>query len=199
MWAPVRRNVGRCTVLQAPPANKPLAPLSLLPPLQSLALVLGTSLQIAPSNELPLITREAGGKVTVATLEHKHFAEGRGNTFLFFVGSAVVAPPSSPASAPSISLLLPPPHCSLISPLPTKVAIVNLQKTPRDRQAHLLVRARVDFCMALLMRGLGLAVPKVRLDVSGEDGASMHWGAAGCQIRICASSHFPSSFFSCCF
>ena len=67
MWAPVRRNVRRCTVLQAPPANKPLAPLSLLPPLQSLALVLGTSLQIAPSNELPLITREAGGKVMVAT------------------------------------------------------------------------------------------------------------------------------------
>ena len=105
MWAPVRRNVGRCTVLQAPPANKPLAPLSLLPPLQSLALVLGTSLQIAPSNELPLITREAGGKVTVATLEHKHFAEGMGNTFLFFVGSAVVALWLSPPPLPPLQRL----------------------------------------------------------------------------------------------
>ena len=41
------------------------------PPLepQSVALVLGTSLQIAPSNELPLITHEAGGKVVIVNLQ----------------------------------------------------------------------------------------------------------------------------------
>ncbi|GAX73653.1 hypothetical protein CEUSTIGMA_g1104.t1 [Chlamydomonas eustigma] len=73
------------------------------------ALVLGTSLQIAPSNELPLITHQAGGKVV----------------------------------------------------------IVNLQKTPRDRQAKFLVRARVDFCMALLMRELKMSMPNyVRWDTA---------------------------------
>ena len=43
--------------------------LSYFPLSQSVALVLGTSLQIAPSNELPLITHEAGGKVVIVNLQ----------------------------------------------------------------------------------------------------------------------------------
>ncbi|KAG1662953.1 hypothetical protein FOA52_006706 [Chlamydomonas sp. UWO 241] len=108
----------------------------------AVSLVLGTSLQIAPANELPLITREGGGK---------------------FV-------------------------------------IVNLQKTPRDRQAHIIARARVDFCMALLMRELKLAVPPyVRTDtaivahrvVSGSSGGSGGGGSGssgagvwGLRVRV---------------
>ena len=80
------------------------------------------------------------------------------------------------------------------SPL-LQVAIVNLQKTPRDRQAHLLVRARVDFCMALLMRGLGLAVPKVRLDVSGEDGCLCIGGLQGVRSGSVPPHTFPPRSF----
>ncbi|KAG2449351.1 hypothetical protein HYH02_005506 [Chlamydomonas schloesseri] len=65
------------------------------------ALVLGTSLQIQPANEIPVLTRDEGGKLV----------------------------------------------------------IVNLQKTPKDRRANLLLRARVDLAMALLMRELGMQVP----------------------------------------
>lgn len=37
--------------------------------LQAVNLVLGTSLQIAPANELPLITREGGGKFVLVNLQ----------------------------------------------------------------------------------------------------------------------------------
>ncbi|GLI63761.1 hypothetical protein VaNZ11_006835, partial [Volvox africanus] len=66
-----------------------------------LALVLGTSLQIQPANEIPTLTRDEGGKMV----------------------------------------------------------IVNLQKTPKDRKANLIIRSRVDLVMALLMQELGLQVP----------------------------------------
>ncbi|MEW5300743.1 MAG: hypothetical protein WDW36_003652 [Sanguina aurantia] len=64
-------------------------------------LVLGTSLQIEPANEIPGITRDAGGRMV----------------------------------------------------------IVNLQKTPKDRRASLIVRCRVDPVMALLMQELQIQVP----------------------------------------
>ncbi|KAG2491681.1 hypothetical protein HYH03_010049 [Edaphochlamys debaryana] len=65
------------------------------------ALVLGTSLQIQPANEIPVLTHDEGGKMV----------------------------------------------------------IVNLQKTPKDRRADLLLRCRVDLAMALLAGELGLQVP----------------------------------------
>eukprot|EP00798_Chlamydomonas_sp_ICE-L_P021068 gene21068-27948_t len=65
------------------------------------ALVLGTSLQIVPANEIPLQTVEGGGSMV----------------------------------------------------------IVNLQKTPRDGKAKMLVRSRVDPFMALLMDKLKIPVP----------------------------------------
>ncbi|EFJ49104.1 hypothetical protein VOLCADRAFT_59916, partial [Volvox carteri f. nagariensis] len=65
------------------------------------ALVLGTSLQIQPANEIPTLTRDGGGKMV----------------------------------------------------------IVNLQKTPKDRRANLIIRSRVDLVMALLMKELGMQVP----------------------------------------
>nr|ADI47119.1 SIR2-like protein [Chlamydomonas reinhardtii] len=68
------------------------------------ALVLGTSLQIQPANEIPVLTRDEGGKLV----------------------------------------------------------IVNLQKTPKDRRANLLLRARVDLAMALLARELGMQVGRGR-------------------------------------
>src|SRR4051812_4342161 len=37
--------------------------------LQAVSLVLGTSLQIAPANELPLITKQGGGKVIIVNLQ----------------------------------------------------------------------------------------------------------------------------------
>jgi hypothetical protein len=39
------------------------------PSLQAVNLVLGTSLQIAPANELPLITKQGGGKVVIVNLQ----------------------------------------------------------------------------------------------------------------------------------
>ncbi|GLC36450.1 hypothetical protein PLESTB_000149400 [Pleodorina starrii] len=65
------------------------------------ALVLGTSLQIQPANEIPTLTRDEGGKMV----------------------------------------------------------IVNLQKTPKDRKASLIIRSRVDVVMALLLQELGTQVP----------------------------------------
>ena len=76
-----------------------------------LSLVLGSSLQITPSCDIPLLTvRKRKGK--------------RG-----------------------------------------KLVIVNLQETPKDRMATMLVRAKTDFVMAGVMRRLGLTVPEyVRYD-----------------------------------
>ena len=76
-----------------------------------LSLVLGSSLQIAPSCDIPLKTvKNKGGK--------------RG-----------------------------------------KLVIVNLQATPKDRMANLLIRAKTDVVMAGVMRRLGLRVPEyVRRD-----------------------------------
>ncbi|KAK9835969.1 hypothetical protein WJX81_002387 [Elliptochloris bilobata] len=60
------------------------------------------------------------------------------------------------------------PACNL--PLRTvrkggKLAIVNLQKTPKDRRAALVVRARADRVMAALMAALALRIPRyVRSD-----------------------------------
>lgn len=43
-----------------------------------------------------------------------------------------------------------------------KLAIVNLQKTPKDRRAALVLRARADRVMAALMAALALqACPKI--------------------------------------
>jgi mono-ADP-ribosyltransferase sirtuin 6 len=76
-----------------------------------LSLVLGSSLQITPSCDIPLLTvRKRKGK--------------RG-----------------------------------------KLVIVNLQETPKDRMATMLVRAKTDVVMAGVMRRLGLTVPEyVRYD-----------------------------------
>ncbi|KIY99709.1 mono-ADP-ribosyltransferase sirtuin 6 [Monoraphidium neglectum] len=41
-----------------------------------------------------------------------------------------------------------------------QLAIINLQATPKDRRATLVVHARVDGVMALLLRRLGLGVPR---------------------------------------
>ncbi len=38
------------------------------------------------------------------------------------------------------------------------MVIVNLQKTPKDRKANLIIRSRVDLVMALLMLELGMEV-----------------------------------------
>lgn len=44
-------------------------------------------------------------------------------------------------------------------PLPGgKMVIVNLQKTPKDQKADLIIRSKVDLVMALLMQELGLQV-----------------------------------------
>jgi mono-ADP-ribosyltransferase sirtuin 6 len=40
-----------------------------------------------------------------------------------------------------------------------RLAIINLQKTPKDRRAQLVVHARVDGVMALLMQQLGMPIP----------------------------------------
>jgi len=46
------------------------------------------------------------------------------------------------------------------------MVIVNLQKTPKDRRAALVIRAPVDMVMAALMRALGAPIPPfVRTDV----------------------------------
>ncbi|KAJ1629391.1 hypothetical protein T492DRAFT_119492 [Pavlovales sp. CCMP2436] len=46
-----------------------------------------------------------------------------------------------------------------------KLVIVNLQRTPKDAKAALVVRARVDAVMARVARTLGVAVPPyVRVD-----------------------------------
>ena len=37
--------------------------------------------------------------------------------------------------------------------------VVNLQATPYDKQAALVIRARVDRVMSALLDGLGLSVP----------------------------------------
>ncbi len=44
------------------------------------------------------------------------------------------------------------------SPAGGKMAIVNLQKTPKDKKAALVVHARSDQVMQRLMEGLGVAV-----------------------------------------
>ncbi|PNH03818.1 NAD-dependent protein deacetylase SRT1 [Tetrabaena socialis] len=93
------------------------------------ALVLGTSLQIQPANELPTLTRDEGGKMV----------------------------------------------------------IVNLQKTPKDRRANLIIRGRVDLVMALLMQELRMQVPPyirteslvVRHSCSSSAGASASGGGGG--------------------
>jgi len=41
-----------------------------------------------------------------------------------------------------------------------KMIIVNLQKTPYDKYASLIIRARTDHVMELLTKELGLSVPK---------------------------------------
>mmetsp|Transcript_25737 Transcript_25737/g.69860 ORF Transcript_25737/g.69860 Transcript_25737/m.69860 type:complete len:772 (+) Transcript_25737:32-2347(+) len=79
-----------------------------------LTLVLGSSLQISPANEIPTLTPQ--------TKRGKGKEKG-------------------------------------------KMVIVNLQKTPKDRSAHMLVRARVDPVFSRIMLQLGLSVPPyVRLD-----------------------------------
>lgn len=42
---------------------------------------------------------------------------------------------------------------------PGKLVLINLQKTHRDKDAHLLIHAYVDRVMELLMHGLGLEIP----------------------------------------
>mgnify|MGYP001129381280 CR=1 FL=1 len=49
------------------------------------------------------------------------------------------------------------------------MAIVNLQKTPKDKKAALVIHARCDLVMQRLMVGLGLEA-EVRLD----KGSRMH-------------------------
>ena len=42
------------------------------------------------------------------------------------------------------------------------LCIVNLQKTPYDKYAALVIRARTDIVMDLLMEELGLRIPKYK-------------------------------------
>lgn len=46
--------------------------------------------------------------------------------------------------------------------VPGKLAIVNLQATPKDRKASLVIRAKCDAVMALVARRLALRVPEFR-------------------------------------
>ena len=67
-----------------------------------------------------------------------------------------------------------------------KLAIVNLQKTPKDRHATLVVHAKVDRVMWGLTRRLGVAVPdharRDALIVSHETGNAS--GSGGVEFRI---------------
>jgi len=44
-----------------------------------------------------------------------------------------------------------------------KLIIINLQKTPYDKQAHLVIREKTDKVMELLMKRLGLDIPQYSL------------------------------------
>lgn len=45
-----------------------------------------------------------------------------------------------------------------------KMVICNLQVTPYDKYATLLIRARTDQIMELLMQELGLTIPEYKLE-----------------------------------
>jgi len=45
-----------------------------------------------------------------------------------------------------------------------KLVIVNLQKTPLDRFAKLIVHAKIDEFMDLLMKKLSIEIPEFRLN-----------------------------------
>ena len=69
-----------------------------------------------------------------------------------------------------------------------KLAIVNLQMTPKDRHATLVVHAKVDRVMWGLTRRLGVAVPEYArrdaLIVSHENGNASGSGGAEFRIRV---------------
>ncbi len=44
-------------------------------------------------------------------------------------------------------------------PRPGKMVIINLQKTPKDKQANLVIHAKCDIVMEKLMQKLKLDIP----------------------------------------
>ena len=95
----------------------------------AVSLCLGTSLQISPANSIPerTVTRKGGGGVVQEGRDGDGDGDGDGE---------------SPRSKPLL--------------LPGSLTIVNLQKTPKDKVATSVIRARCDDVMArVLARCLG--------------------------------------------
>ena len=97
-----------------------------------LALTLGTSLQIKPSGDLPLLTKRKGGKLAILNLQPtKH------------VSLSHALPPLMWKH----EMALEPFHCPVFSVL-------------QDKHAHLRIHSYVDEVMKQLMELLGLDIPK---------------------------------------
>ena len=70
------------------------------------------------------------------------------------MGSSLQVRPAS-----SLPLLVRRPHKVAGKVDAGKLVLINLQKTDRDKAAHLVIHAYVDRVMELLMHGLGLEIP----------------------------------------
>lgn len=148
-----------------------------------LALCLGTSLQIAPACNLPLRTLRKGaafrlsGSKDVKQLSNGSEEPSEGGTCTRSQSAAAqvvkVVHSCYPAhtrhahnvlGASSQSLAVPygsPEQTPLIlmhAGAGGKLVIVNLQKTPKDRRAALVIRARADRVMRSVMGALGMRV-----------------------------------------